>query len=49
VIDPNQDNSESKLGRLTNYKIATGQDDALPKLSQALSYIHPEMKKLYKE
>lgn len=47
VIDANQPHSESKLGRLTNYKIA--ENTKLPTLaldSNVPSYVFPSMSKL---
>lgn len=56
TIDSKQDNSESKLGRLTNYqyalKKALAKDQPeIPKLSmmKMQSYIHPTMKEMYVE
>lgn len=53
VIDPNQDNSESKLGRLTNYVMALD-PSILPDISSLTtsmfkqpSYVHPTMRKMY--
>eukprot|EP00347_Sterkiella_histriomuscorum_P004825 403358945 len=55
-IDPTQDNSESKLGRLTNYKyalrkdprdVASNMDPDLLSFQKMPSYVHPTMKAMY--